>query len=134
MNSPRILRAITVCALAVVAASDTIHGQSAQVSTGATNPPPSFTTFIPVCYNSVNGNVRYVNPWGVLGISEPNCTPPAPWNVNPPYDSAMCNTGGSFDCRANEFYNELQTAGAAGPTIERSAGVAHRAVIRRVHI
>src|SRR5215831_17975847 len=86
-----------------------------------TNPPPSFTSFIPVCYNSSTGWVRYVTPWGVAGQSIPNCTPPAPWNIAGPYSPTACNTGGQFDCKSGEFYDELQTfapntAGPTGPT------------------
>ncbi len=73
-----------------------------------TNPPPSYVAFIPVCYNSVNGNVRFVKPWGVAGASVPNCTPPSPWATNGPYDPTACNSGGSFDCRTKEYYLELQ--------------------------
>src|SRR5258707_12790407 len=91
-------------------------------ASAGTNPPPTFPSgFMPTCFNSVNGNWRVVRPWGVRGGSVPNCTPPAPWAINPPYEATLCNSGGSFDCRAVEFYTELDTAGSgntgpAGPT------------------
>src|SRR5258708_7257450 len=116
MSSWKTWCASAACALAVVAPSVALHAQNPQTTSKATSPPPGFTTFIPICYNSVNGNVRYVKPWSVAGAADPNCTPPAPWNINGPYDGVACNIGGSFDCRNNEFYDELQTAGTAGPT------------------
>jgi hypothetical protein len=78
-----------------------------------TDPPPNFATFIPACYNATNGNVRFVKPWAVQGASIAGCTPPAPWNIDPPYDPAACNSGGAFDCRTGEFYTEFATF--AGP-------------------
>ena len=74
----------------------------------STNPPPSYVTFIPVCYNSVNGKVRFVKPWGVAGTSDPNCTPPSPWAIYGPYDGTACNAGGSFDCQTKEYYLQIQ--------------------------
>ena len=51
--------------------------------------PPQFSpgVIIPTCYNSTNGNLRLVKPWGVTGVpgGEPNCRPPSPWDsINVP--------------------------------------------------
>src|SRR5438270_3900975 len=43
--------AYAVCAVPPLA-TESVHA--------ATNPPPVSSTFIPVCYNSVNGSVRFV--------------------------------------------------------------------------
>jgi hypothetical protein len=91
-----------------------------QSAHAATNPPPDYRVFIPVCYGSVNGNVRFVKPWGAgdgdpAGHRDSNCTPPDPWAIGGHYDGMACTTGGSFDCHTGEFYTELELGGAAGP-------------------
>jgi hypothetical protein len=85
--------------------------------------PPQFApgVVIPACYNSTNGNLRLVRPWGVAGVpgGEPNCRPPAPWDtLDVPaggFDATACNTGGVFDCRFGEDYTEIDTQGLQGP-------------------
>src|SRR5438477_3358366 len=89
-------------------------------ATAGTNPPPAYTLFVPICYSSTNGSMRSVKPWGVTGASIPSCTPPSPWNNAGPYDATACNTGGSFDCRDHEYYDEIGQGtmgpqGATGP-------------------
>ena len=77
----------------------------------ATFPPASFSTYVPACYDNTNGAVRFVKPWGVKGVVDPNCLPPQDWQLQgQTYDSTACNVGGSFDCRTNEFYTELGLA------------------------
>ena len=80
-------------------------------------PPPNYGSFVPVCYSNTKGIERRVRPWNVSNQSDPNCTPPVPWNVRGPYSSNQCNIGGSFDCRQDEFYAELpaNTIGQIGP-------------------
>jgi len=85
-----------------------------QSAHAGTFPPPIYPVFIPVCYDSVNGNVRFVKPWGT-GEGNPTCTPPTPWAIGGPYDTVACTTGGVFDCHTGEFYTELELGGAAGP-------------------
>ncbi len=84
-------------------------------STAATRPPSGFTTDVPVCYNATNGDVRFVTPWGTRQ-GDPICTPPSPWATLGPYDGVACTSGGSFDCRRNERYTQINAAGVVGPT------------------
>ena len=84
-------------------------------STAATRPPPGFTTDVPICYNATNGDVRFVTPWGTRQ-GDPICTPPSPWATLGPYDGVACTSGGSFDCRRNERYTQINAAGVVGPT------------------
>ncbi len=86
---------------------------TAVVAGAATNPPASFPSgFLPVVYNATNGAVRVVKPWGVAGVSDPACTPPVVWQLaGVSYDPTLCNTGGSFDAKNNEFYTEVFSAG-----------------------
>src|SRR5260370_22351027 len=72
----------------------------------SSNPPSSYTTYIPVCYDNVNGAVRFFSPWAVKQ-GDPNCTPPDPWAIYGPYDGVACVSGGRFDCRNNEFYLQI---------------------------
>jgi len=66
---------------------------------------------ISACYNATNGQLRVVKPW------EPSpCIPPAPYQ--PPADSiatALCSSGGAFDCRTHEYFVEINTVGPEGP-------------------
>ena len=73
-------------------------------------PPPSFGSgILPIVYSSITGVMRVVRPWGIAGDSVPNCTPPAQWQMaGAVYDSRLCNEGGSFDARPDEFYLELE--------------------------
>ena len=81
-----------------------VYAQGAQKG-----PPATFPSgFLPVVFSRVTGVMRVVRPWGVAGASIPNCTPPAAWAINPPYDATLCNEGGSFDARPDENYMELQ--------------------------
>ena len=92
---------------------------------GGSRPPSSFTTgIIPICYARVSGEPRLVRPWNVANRSVPTCRPPEPWDaVGVPaggWAKARCTTGGSFDCRQDEDYTELDTdvvgrTGPAGP-------------------
>ena len=84
-------------------------------STAATRPPSGFTTDVPICYNATNGDVRFVTPWGTRQ-GDPICTPPSPWATLGPYDGVACTSGGSFDCRRNERYTQINPAGVVGPT------------------
>src|SRR6266850_134586 len=92
-------------------------------SKGAPARPPSVFTsgFIPVCYDRADGEARFVRPWGVANPSVANCRPPSPWDVFnvPPggWAARACTTGGSFDCRNDEFYTEVDTSvvGPIGP-------------------
>jgi hypothetical protein len=80
------------------------------------NPPPSFTAFVPTCFRNSTGVERVVAPWNVSGTNDPACTPPSQWQIpGTQYDPTLCNTGGSFDCRQDEFYTE-SSQGASGPT------------------
>src|SRR5258706_5020409 len=77
-------------------------------------PPSAFTSgFIPVCYNRRDGEARLVRSWNVANRPIADCRPPSPWdafNVPPGcWANAACSTGGSFDCRRDEYYTELQT-------------------------
>jgi hypothetical protein len=89
---------------------------------GNTRPPSVFATgVIPLCYGRANGDPRLVRPWNVASQSAPTCRPPAPWNeFDVPaggWAAVACTTGGSFDCRRDEYYTQLDTSvvGATGP-------------------
>jgi hypothetical protein len=88
-------------------------------SQGAGSRPPSaFTSgIIPICYGRANGEPRLVRPWNVANLLTPTCQPPAPWNAGGGWAAAACTVGGSFDCRRDEYYTELDTSvvGPAGP-------------------
>jgi hypothetical protein len=85
-----------------------LPGLKQKGSAQSTNPPPGYTVYIPVCYDDTNGAARFVKTWGA-SQGDPNCTPPSPWAIiNGSYDGVACTSGGSFDCRKNEFYTEIQ--------------------------
>jgi len=74
--------------------------------------PQNGRTYMAVCYNATNGNVRVVQPFAPA-----NCDPTA--LGFPPYEGMvpglMCTSGGAFDCRTNELFAELPTVTAQGP-------------------
>jgi hypothetical protein len=85
-------------------------------------PPNVFPSgFIPVCYARMDGEARLVRPWNVINRATAACRPPAPWDTfNIPaggWTNVACTTGGSFDCRRDEYYTELETTvvGPPGP-------------------
>jgi hypothetical protein len=89
---------------------------------GGPRPPSAFASgVLPICYGRANGEPRLVRPWNVANLTTPTCEPPAPWNEFdvPAADWAAdkCTIGGSFDCRRDEFYTQIDTsvAGPAGP-------------------
>jgi len=92
----------------------------AEQGRSAERPPSTFTNgVIPICYARSNGEPRLVRPWNVATLSTPSCRPPAPWDgFDVPaggWAAAACTTGGSFDCRRDEFYTQLPTT-VVGPT------------------
>jgi hypothetical protein len=101
-------------AVAIALAAGAGSAVTIQSARADTFPPPGYVEFIPICYHSTNGNARFVKPWGVAGASIPNCTPPAPWNFNPPYSPMACTSGGLFDCTNREFYTEIGFSGSNG--------------------
>jgi hypothetical protein len=82
------------------------------VASPATDPPPyTGAMMISACYNQTNGQVRLVKPW-----EPPGCIPPA--GYAPGTDStstALCTSGGAFDCKAKEYFVEINTTGPQGP-------------------
>jgi hypothetical protein len=78
----------------------------------ATNPPDyAGAMTIAACYNQTNGQVRLVKPWEPAG-----CIPPAPYQVSGDSSSTtMCSAGGAYDCKTNEYFVEMNTAGPQGP-------------------
>jgi hypothetical protein len=82
------------------------------------------TAYVNVAYSSSTGSARVVAPWGVSGASDPNCLPPAPWQIpGVSYDTTLCNTGGSFATKKSEYYTEVQSLlhGPATSTVGLSA-------------
>ena len=83
-------------------------------------PPAVFTSgIIPICYGRVDGEPRLVRPWNVADRSVSSCRPPAPWDgFNVPdggWAAVKCTTGGSFECRKDEYYTEIDMS-VPGPT------------------
>ena len=82
-------------------------------SAGATNPPLySGAVTIPTCYNQTNGQLRVVKPWA------PTSCDPSAQGYAPALDSnplLPCSSGGSFDCKAHEYFVEISTVGPQGP-------------------
>jgi hypothetical protein len=77
-------------------------------SGSSTNPPPNYIGFVPLAYDASTGAMRFVRPWGVVGASIPNCTPPPAWQITGvTYDPTLCNSGGSFDAKTSDMYTEL---------------------------
>src|SRR5712691_1256446 len=102
-------RKLVLVGLVAVAA---FGGVAVYAAFAGTNPPATYGAgFLPIAYSSTNGSMRLVRPWGIKGQSVPNCTPPAAWAINPPYDSQLCNSGGSFDAVTGEFYTEISIQG-----------------------
>ena len=94
-------------------------GQERHSRGDGARPPGAFDSIVPVCYRKDDGRARLVRPWNIKDQSAPSCQPPAPWDrFNIPSDGwadAACTIGGSFDCRDDEHYTELET-GVVGPT------------------
>ncbi len=79
----------------------------------ATNPPLySGTLAISACYNQTNGQVRVVKPWAPTGC-DPSSLGYPPDGALP--GSAVCTSGGAFDCKPSEYFVDIDTVGTQGP-------------------
>jgi len=105
------------------------RGSSSKGSSGSSDlqrsPSAEYPSLVPMCYSKDDGEPRLVRTWNARYQTVPDCRPPSPWDeVNVPangWSNVMCTTGGSFDCRSDEYYTELDThvvgpQGPPGPT------------------
>ena len=101
-------------------------GKGSSGSSDSQRPPSAvYPSIVPMCYSKDDGEPRLVRTWNARYQTVPDCRPPSPWDeVNVPangWANVMCTTGGSFDCRSDEYYTELDTnvvgpQGPRGPT------------------
>jgi len=85
----------------------------ARTATWAATNPPAYggAMLIASCYSQTTGQLRLVKPWEPVG-----CIPPAPYVAAGDSTSTdVCTAGGAFDCRANEYFLEMNTVGPPGP-------------------
>lgn len=113
------LIATAMAALIGVARPATAADQTDDRSrTGESLPALGPGALVPTCYNIRNGQWRIVEPFASLPRVT-SCRPPAPWDtLNVPaggWSATPCTDGGAFECRANEFFFELNSIGPRGP-------------------
>ena len=103
----------------------TNSGKGTTGSNDSQHPPSAYPSIVPMCYSKDDGEPRLVRTWNARYQTVPDCRPPSPWDqVNVPpngWANVACTTGGSFDCRIDEYYTELDTndtgpQGPRGPT------------------